>query len=263
MHATIRFLLVLGAVMWMGSSTETDRNSARPPPADATHWNALLALQIDRLEDAISPSSENEAPDLFVRTGNARAALERLQKALASNPSEARLGAFADADQRLDELMATLSRLETKQQIPKQDVARLGESRDQLRLLFIFGEPPPREQLLRHVLDLLADETGQLRRTVQCAADPGHPRLTVLDGHLLRLVEATADLQVALETSRTLAVDDAFDRTWAEVARCLKELEPAENLAVLRRAQRLERLLDCLRQICGTKGERIGLIVRS
>jgi hypothetical protein len=268
MHALLRFLLAVTAVAWLGTTTEPDRNLPRPTtplPVAAAPWITLLILQIDRLED-MSPRGEPATQDPRARPQDARAALERLQIAISDSVSGEQLAyAFCEADQRVDELMAALALPEARQGIPAAELVRLGECHDQLRRRFIPNddELAAQDQLLRVLLDLLADEARDLQRTAQCASDLDQPGFMALEGDLVALIKATLKLQAAREASRTLPDDDALENAWQEVARRLQTLGPAENVVVLRRAARVERLLDCLCLLGSVKAERPCLAVRS
>jgi hypothetical protein len=262
MHAPLRFLLAVIAIAWMG--TATDRNSARPRPVEAAVWTELLALEIDRIEDAAEAVN---ADDLVDRARDAGRAVERLQASLAQDvPDEQLARDFADIDHQIDELTTALALLDGKKRIPGREVGRIVDNREHLRLLLVFeerDERPAFEPLVGHVLIVLGDEAQDLRKTVQCVSTRGDPNLMMLDDNLRALVEATEDLRVAPEANRAIASDGALERSWQKVARCLKELEPSESILILRRAGRMERLLHCLPQPGGAKAEHTTLVVRS
>lgn len=263
MHAPFRFFLAIAAAVWLGTATQPERDPAHAIPVDAPAWTELLALQIERLDDAIAPIGDGEALELLHQIRDAHAAVQRLQTSLGDNVSDERLACeFAEVDQRVDGLIAALPRFDPDRRVASRDVIRISDSRDQLRRRFSADESPVQDRLLQRVRELLADEAGDLRRTAQGA--PGDdPRMTTLDWCLVRFVEAV-ELQDARETDSALTdADDALEIAWQDVARCLKRLEPSESVMVLRRAARLERLVDRLHHLGAMKGERADLIVRS
>ena len=230
-----------------------------------------LASDLESLQDdIILELGARKDRDLYHRTDALLAEVERFRGSVKPGVSRQVLyKGFNDLDRAIRDLLDRVQALGAQQRVLQRAAARIAASEFQVDYALSRGDVS--EERGRHVVQRLARslaiETAELARTASYALASESSSHTVLETDL-RMLAAAADkfekaVQGNYKRDQVRQEFAALAVAWEQAARGLRALPPRENAFFLRRAERVDQVIDRLHQALGIEGKSPRLIIRT